>query len=94
MRCHAEKEVADQTCCLIELQYTDTWPPVLNRHVGLVVKASAWRRPSGFDSHLRWDFSGSSHTSDLKIDTPVATLSGAWRLRVSAGTCRPGVSIL
>ena len=39
-------------------------------------------------------FSGSSHTSDLKTGTPVATLPGAWRYRVSAGTGRPGVSIL
>ena len=39
-------------------------------------------------------FSGSSYTSDLKIGTPVATLPGAWRYRVSAGTGRPGVSIL
>ena len=31
-------------------------------------------------------FSGSSHTSDLNIGTPVATLPGAWRYRVSAGT--------
>ena len=40
------------------------------------------------------DFAGSSHTSDLKIDTPVAALPGAWRYRISAGTGRPGVSIL
>ena len=39
-------------------------------------------------------FPGSSHTSDLKIGTPVATLLGAWRYRVSAGTGWPGVSIL
>ena len=39
-------------------------------------------------------FSGSSHTSDLKIGTPVATLPGTWRYRVSTGTGRPGVSIL
>ena len=38
-------------------------------------------------------FSGSSHTSNLKIVTPVATLPGAWRYRVSAGIGRPGVSI-
>ena len=37
---------------------------------------------------------GSSHTSDFKIGTPVATLPGAWRYRVSTGTGRPGVSIL
>ena len=34
-------------------------------------------------------FSGLSHTSDLKIGTPVATLLGAWHCRVSAGTGRP-----
>ena len=39
-------------------------------------------------------FSGSSHTSDLKIGTSVATLPGAWYYRVSTGTGRPGVSIL
>ena len=39
-------------------------------------------------------FSGSSHTSDLEIGTPVATLPGAWRYRVSAGTGWTGVSIL
>ena len=54
-----------------------------DRLVGLVVKVTAF----GF-------FSGSSHTSDLKIGTPVATLPGAWHDRVSAGTGWPGVSIL
>ena len=59
--------------------------------VGLVVKASVWKAEDpGFDSCLRrWDFSGSSHTSDFKIGTPVATLPG-----VNAGTGWPGVSIL
>ena len=58
-------------------------------------KASASRAEGpGFESRLRRDFSGSSHTSDLNIGTPVATLPGAWRYRVSAGTGRPGVSIL
>ena len=66
-----------------------------NRLVGLVVKASASRAEDpGFKFSLRRDFSGSSHTSDLKIGTPVATLPGAWRYRVSAGTGWPGVSIL
>ena len=33
--------------------------------VGLVVKASTLRAEDPeFESHLRWDFSGSSHTSD------------------------------
>ena len=39
-------------------------------------------------------FPGSSHTSDLKIGTPVATLPGAWRYGVSAGTGWPSVIIL
>ena len=59
--------------------------------VGLVVKvfASTAEDP-GFDSRVyRGDFSGSSHTSDLKFGTPVATLPGAWRYRVSAGSGWP-----
>ena len=43
-----------------------------NRLVGLVVKASA-------SSACAEIFPGSSHTSDFKIGTPVATLPGAWR---------------
>ena len=39
-------------------------------------------------------FSGSSHTSDLNIGTPEATLPGAWCYRVSARTGWPDVSIL
>ena len=66
-----------------------------DRLVGLVVKVSAsTAEDPGFESRLRRDFSGSSHTSDLKIGTPVAILPGAWRYRVSAGTGWPGVSIL
>ena len=65
-----------------------------HRLVGLVVKASAsGAEDPEFESHLRRDFSGSSHI-DLKIGTPVATLPGAWHNRVSAGTGQPGVSIL
>ena len=66
-----------------------------NRLVGLVVKASASRAEDPeFESRLSRDFSGSSHTSDFKIGTPEATLPGAWRYMVSAGTGWPGVSIL
>ena len=39
-------------------------------------------------------FLGLTHTSNLKIGTPVATLPGAWYYRVSAGTGWPGVNIL
>ena len=66
-----------------------------HRLVGLVV-----RRPPreqkipGSNPACAGIFPGSSHTSDFKIGTPVATLPGAWRYRVSAGTGRPGVSIL
>ena len=85
-RCYAEIEAANQTCCLSKSR---------DRLVGLVVKTSASRAEDhGFESRLRRDFPRSSHTSDLKIGTPVATLPGAWRYRVSAGTGRPGVSIL
>ena len=60
-----------------------------------MVKASTSRAEDpGFESHLRQDFSGSSHTRDIKIGTPVATQPGAWRYRVSAGTGWLGVSML
>ena len=65
------------------------------RLAGLVVKAPAsGAEDPGFECRLRPDFSGSSHTSDLKIGSPVATLPGAWHYRVIVGTGRPGVSIL
>ena len=66
-----------------------------DRLVGLVVKASASRvEDPGFEFRLRRDFLGLSHTSDFKIGTLVATLIGALRYRVSAGTGWPVVSIL
>ena len=65
-----------------------------HRLVGLVVKASASRAEDPFESRPPGIFSGSSHTRDSKIGNPVATLPGAWCYRVSAGTGRPGVSIL
>ena len=46
--------------------------PSAHRPVGLVVKASSLSAEDPvFESHLRRDFSGSSHTNDLKIGTPV-----------------------
>ena len=69
-------------CYLIQPKYTNAGIDLL-----VQVKASASREEDpGFESHLRQDFSGSSHTSDLKIGTPVTTLPDAWRYRVSAGT--------
>ena len=62
-----------------------------DRFVGLVVQASASRAEDpGLESPLRRDFSSSSHISDLKIGTLVATLLGAW----AAWPGWPGVSIL
>ena len=50
--------------------------PLSHCLVGLVVKVSASRAEDpGFKSHLCQDFSGFSHTSDLKIGTSVAPLS-------------------
>ena len=63
--------------------------------VGLVVRRPPRERkiPGSNPARARI-FSGSSHTSDFKIGTPVATLPGAWCYRVSTGTGWPGVSIL
>ena len=74
--------------------------------LGTFVCYSPPRWPSGYGVRLQSGrsrgsnpacdgiFPGSSHTSDLKIGTPVATLPGALRYRVSAGTGWPGVSTL
>ena len=68
---------------------------VVNRLVGLVVRRPPRERKiPGSNPACDGIFSGSSHTSDFKIGTQVATRPGAWRDRVSAGTDRPGVSIL
>ena len=65
-----------------------------NRLVGLVVRhPPSERKIRGSNPACAGIFSGSSHTSDSKIGTPVATLPGTWRYRVRAGTGRPGVSI-
>ena len=69
--------------------------PLADRLVGLVVRRPPRERKiSGSNPACAGICSGSSHTSDFKIGTPLATLSGAWRYRVSTGTGRRGVSIL
>ena len=77
-------------------QITVCLSPPPDHLVGVVVKASASRvEDPGFKYRLRWDFSGvESYQWLKKIGTPVDTLSGCWRYRVSTGTGRPGVSIL
>ena len=86
------------------MHYLLHWFSVL--HIGWLLSivtaslASWLRRPSrerkipGSNPACTGIFSGSSHTSDLNIDTPVATLPGAWCYRVSAGAVWPGVSIM
>ena len=70
-------------------------PSYSHRLVGLVVRRPPReRKVPGSNPACAGIFSGSSHTSDLNIGTPVATLPGAWRYKVSAGTGRPCVSIL
>ena len=68
-------------CCWCFPIVLSSSPPSPPPHcfVGVVVKAStSGAEDPGFESRLRWDFSRSSYTSDLKIGTPVATLPGAW----------------
>ena len=65
------------------------------RLVGLVLRPSPRERKiPGSNPACTGIFLGSSHTSDSKIGTQVATLQGAGRYRVSAWTGRPDVSIL
>ena len=82
--------------CAVRAHYTSYIFLCEHRLVGLVVKASASKAEDpGFESRLRRDFYGvESYLKNLKIGIPVATLPGAWRYRISAGTGRPGVSIL
>ena len=66
-----------------------------DRLVGLVVRRPPQERKIlGSNPACARIFSRSSHTSDSKIGTPVATLPGARSYRVRAGTGWPGVSIL
>ena len=63
---------------------------VIHRLVGLVVRRPPRERKiPGSNPACDGIFSGSSHTSDFKIDTPVATLPGAWRLVSALGLVGP-----
>ena len=71
------------------------WVCAGNCLIGLVVRRPPRERKiQGSNPACAGIFLGSSHTSDLKIGTPVTTLPGAWCYRVNAGTGQPGVSIL
>ena len=77
-------------------QYSSSYFPCFNkshRLAGLVVRRTPWERKiPGSNPACAGIFSGLSHTSVSKIGTPVATLPGAWRYRVSTGTGQPGVN--
>ena len=78
-----------------EVELLSSCVPFTYLLVGLAVRRPPRERKIlGSNPACAETFPGSSHTSDLKIGTPVATLPGAWRKRVSAGTGRPGVNIL
>ena len=69
--------------------------PLADLLVGLVIRHPPQElKIPGLNPACAGIFSGSNHTSDLKISTPVATLPGTWHYRVSTGTGQPGVSIL
>ena len=64
-------------------QWLKNWPssgyPAGDSLTGLVVKACASGvEDPGFESHLRQDFSGWSHTSDFKLGTPFWVESYQW----------------
>ena len=82
-------------CSWLLWPFQTSWSLEPDRLAGLVVRhlPREWKIP-GSNPACAGIFSGSSHTSDLKTGTPVATLPGAWHYRVSTGTGRPGVSIL
>ena len=70
--------VCDPQClCSTLSMFCRVFDPSHDRLVGLVVKASTSRAEDpGFESRLWRNFSGSSHTIDLKFGAPVATLPG------------------
>ena len=92
--CHHHR-LFTNTCATVKTIFSITTtiiltPPCWPSGLGICLESGRSR----FKSNLWQYFYGSSDTSDLKIGTPVATLPGAWRYRVSSGTGRPGVSIL
>ena len=92
-----EEEEEDLTTGYFDINSSGLNPPdILSPHWPSGKASASRAKDPGFESRLRRDFFWSSHTSDLKIDTPVPTLPGAWHYtyRVSTGTGQPGVSIL
>ena len=93
---HATLHVAGPVCSLHNAVKKQLRFP--NHLVGLVDMASTSRAEDpGFESRLSRDFSGVESyqwLKTIKVGTPVDTLPGAWRYRVSAGAGLTSVSIL
>ena len=67
---------------------------ILNLLVGLMVKVFALTTTwDAIRSFFVATLSGQSHTRELKTETQVAALPGAWRCRVSVVTRWHGVSL-
>ena len=80
------ESVFSQECGSLYAQAPPRWPSG---------KASASRAEDpGFESRLRWDFSGVESYQWLKDLHSGGYPPGAWHYRVSTGTGRSGVSIL
>ena len=80
--------------CLFDCQATGGTAPCVTVSLTLWLRRQRERKIRGSNPTCAGIVCGSSHTSDLKIGTPVATTPGAWRHRVSAETGWPVVSIL
>ena len=98
-------EVADPTFYLTQSQYTNTGPTSPSSDALTLWQGSCRRANfevtgmTGGRSRVRIPlapgfFRGRVIPVTLKIGTPVASLPGVWRYRVSAGTGRPCVNIL
>ena len=88
-------DLSYQWCSSGQLTDQAAGSPAIDRLVGLVVRRPPRERKiPGSNPACAGIFSGLSHTSDVTLCTPVATLPGALRYRVITGTGGPGVSIL
>ena len=87
------EEVAVSTVCHFKTNNAVTTPATASSALWLR-RPPRKRKIPGSNPACAGIFPGSSRTSGLKIDTPVATLTGAWCYRVSAGTGLSGVSIM
>ena len=78
-----EHDCLDTRCFWVSYMHVFCIFVFADRLVGLVVRRPPReRKVPGSNPACAGIFSGSSHTCDLNIGIPVATLPGAWRYRV------------